>query len=136
MLRMEAWFSIVLQWLALPQHGLSTVFVVSIVSATLLPLGSEPAVFGLVKLNPELFWPAILVATTGNALGGAINWWLGFGAKRAYENYKHSSVQAKATRTGPRGSFRCLMALVSSSLRIRASGTLSASARRQAQFRQ
>ena len=43
-----------LHWLALPQFGLSTVFVVSFISATLLPLGSEPAVFGLVKLNPDL----------------------------------------------------------------------------------
>ena len=93
---MEAWFARALEWLALPQFGLTTVFVVSLVSATLLPLGSEPAVFGLVKLNPELFWPAIAVATTGNALGGAINWWMGFGAKRAFENYKHSSVRAKA----------------------------------------
>ncbi|WP_406626256.1 YqaA family protein [Acidovorax sp. SDU_ACID1] len=73
-----------LQWLALPQFGLSTVFVVSLVSATLLPLGSEPAVFGLVKLNPELFWPAVLVATAGNTLGGAISWWMGLGAHKAW----------------------------------------------------
>lgn len=53
---MEAWFAQVLEGLALPQFGLTTVFVVSLVSATLIPLGSEPAVFGLVKLNPELFW--------------------------------------------------------------------------------
>jgi len=96
MRRMDAWFADVLQWLALPQFGLSTVFVVALVSATLLPMGSEPAVFGLVKLNPELFWPAIAVATLGNALGGAINWWMGYGIKRAYESYKHSAVQAKA----------------------------------------
>ena len=44
-----------LQWLALPQHGLSTVFVVAFISATLLPMGSEPVLFGLVKLNTELF---------------------------------------------------------------------------------
>ena len=49
----------ILQWLALPEFGLSTVFVVALVSATLVPLGSEPAVFGLVKLNPDLFWPEI-----------------------------------------------------------------------------
>ena len=106
---MEAWFAGVLQWLALPQFGLSTVFVVALVSATLLPMGSEPAVFGLIKLNPDLFWPAILVATAGNALGGAVNWWMGFGAKRAYESYKHSSVQAKALawleKLGPRACF-------------------------------
>ena len=74
-----------LNLLALPQFGLSTVFVVAFVSATLLPLGSEPAVFGLVKLNPELFWPAILVATAGNTLGGAVSWWMGLGAHQAWD---------------------------------------------------
>ena len=106
---MEAWFASLLQALALPQYGLSTVFIVSLVSATLLPLGSEPAVFGLIKLNPDLFWPTIGVATAGNAIGGAINWWMGFGAKRAYEGFKQSAVQAKALvwleRLGPRACF-------------------------------
>ena len=75
--------------LALPQYGLSTVFVVALVSATLLPMGSEPVVFGLIKLNPELFWPAVLVATAGNTAGGAITWWMGYGAERAYESVTH-----------------------------------------------
>ncbi|GGH59822.1 membrane protein [Comamonas phosphati] len=73
-----------LQWLALPEFGLGTVFLVSLISATLLPLGSEPAVAGLVQLNPGLFWPAIMVATAGNTIGGAINWWMGLGAHRAF----------------------------------------------------
>ncbi len=81
---MEIWMHQLLEWLALPQFGLSTVFVVSLVSATLLPLGSEPAVFGLVKLNPELFWPAVLVATAGNTIGGMISWWMGLGAHKAW----------------------------------------------------
>ena len=88
---MEAWFEALLAALALPQYGLSTVFVVALVSATLLPLGSEPAVFGLVKLNPSLFWPAVLVATAGNTLGGTITWWMGYGAERAYERVAHQS---------------------------------------------
>jgi len=79
--------------LALPKFGLTTVFLVAFVSATLLPLGSEPAVFGLVKLNPELFWPAILVATAGNTLGGAVTWWMGYGAERAYESLAHRPPQ-------------------------------------------
>ena len=62
---MEVWMHQLLQWLALPQFGLSTVFIVALVSATLLPLGSEPAVAGLLQLNPDLFWQAILVATAG-----------------------------------------------------------------------
>ena len=70
--RMDIWIHSLLDTLALPQYGLSTVFVVAFVSATLLPMGSEPAVFGLVKLNPELFWPAVLVATAGNTLGGVL----------------------------------------------------------------
>lgn len=82
---MEAWLHDLLTALALPQYGLTTVFVVSLISATLLPMASVPAVFGLVKLNPELFWPALLVATAGNTAGGAITYWMGYGAERIYE---------------------------------------------------
>lgn len=81
---MQEWMAALLAALALPKVGLSTVFVIAFVSATLLPLGSEPAVFGLVKLSPHLFWPAVLVATAGNTLGGMISWWMGLGAGRAY----------------------------------------------------
>ena len=86
---MEAWIDPLLAALALPQYGLSTVFVVAFVSATLLPLGSEPVVFGLVHLNPGMFWPAIIVATLGNTLGGAVTWWMGYGAERAVERVTH-----------------------------------------------
>lgn len=95
---MEIWMHQLLQWLALPQFGLSTVFVVSFVSATLLPLGSEPAVFGLIKLNPDLFWPAILVATVGNTLGGATSWWMGLGAHKAVDKARGSTTELRALR--------------------------------------
>ena len=74
----------VLHWLALPELGLSTVFIVARVSATWLPLGSEPVVAALVTANPHLFWPAILVATAGNTIGGAISWWMGLAAHKAW----------------------------------------------------
>ena len=99
-----------LEWLALPQFGLSTVFVVSFISATLLPMGSEPAVFGLVKLNPDLFWPAIGVATLGNTLGGCVSWWMGLGAHRAVNRARGSPTELRALewlrRFGPRA---CLL---------------------------
>lgn len=98
---MEAWLGTLLDALALPKFGLSTVFVVAFVSATLLPLGSEPAVFGLVKLNPDLFWPAILVATAGNTLGGVVTYAMGYGAERAYEHLVHpkrTTMHARALR--------------------------------------
>jgi membrane protein YqaA with SNARE-associated domain len=86
---MDAWLQSLLAALALPEYGLSTLFVVALVSATLLPMGSEPALFGLLKLNPDLFWPAIWVATAGNTIGGAISWWMGYGAEVAYEKVRH-----------------------------------------------
>ena len=84
--------------LSLPEYGLSTVFVVSFISATLVPLGSEPVVFGLVKLNPQLFWPAILTATVGNTLGGALDWWMGYGAHKVVDKYKPDSHHGRAVR--------------------------------------
>jgi len=103
---MESWIWSVLHTLSLPEVGLSTVFVVAVVSATLLPMGSEPAVFALVKLNPELFWPAILVATAGNTLGGAISWAMGYGAHRAVDRARGAPTDLRALhwleRFGPK----------------------------------
>ena len=107
---MEAWFQSLLTALALPEYGLSTVFVVALVSATLLPMGSEFAVIGLVKLNPELFWPAMAVATIGNTIGGAITWWMGYGAEVVFERLQRKKLQLRALewlrQFGPKA---CLM---------------------------
>lgn len=88
--------------LALPTVGLSAVFVAALVSATLLPIGSEPAVFALVKFNPELFWPAILVATAGNTLGGTITYAMGYGAKRALAKDRDTRYLHWLQRVGPK----------------------------------
>lgn len=90
---MEAWLGHLihdlLAALALPQVGLVAVFIIAFVSATLLPLGSEPALYLVVKADPALFWPAILIATVGNTLGGVTSWWVGYGAERAVEAARH-----------------------------------------------
>lgn len=107
---MEAWLGSLLAVLALPEFGLSTVFVLAFVSATLLPMGSEPAVFGLVKLNPDLFWPAILVATAGNTLGGALTWWMGWGAERTVQRVSGAPSEPRALRWLKRfGPSACLL---------------------------
>lgn len=97
---METWIHASVQWflgyLALPKVGLSAIFFVSLVSATLLPLGSEPAVFGYVKLAPEMFWPAVLVATLGNTLGGVVSYYMGLGAGKAFERWKEKHGHAVA----------------------------------------
>jgi membrane protein YqaA with SNARE-associated domain len=108
---MEAWMNALLALLALPQYGLSTLFVAAFISATLLPVGSEPALFGLLKLNPDLFWPAMAVATAGNTLGGMVDWWMGYGAHQVADKYSHSHAHLKALdaleRMGPKA---CLLA--------------------------
>jgi len=107
---MDAWLHSLLSILALPEFGLGTLFVIAFLSATLLPMGSEPALFGLVKLNPDLLWPAIVVATLGNTLGGILDWWLGYGTRHAVDKWKDSAVHVRALewleRLGPKA---CLL---------------------------
>ena len=107
---MDAWLADLLGALSLPQYGLSTLFVVAFVSATLVPMGSEPALFGLVQLNPDLLWPGIVVATAGNTLGGMLDWWLGYGTHKAVHKWKNSFVHVRALhwleRLGPKA---CLL---------------------------
>lgn len=107
---LETWVHSLITALALPKLGLSTVFLISLISATLLPLGSEPVVFGLIKVNPDMFWPTVLVATAGNTLGGAISWWMGYGAEALYERMQHKRLEMRALawleRFGPKA---CLL---------------------------
>jgi membrane protein YqaA with SNARE-associated domain len=114
--RMQAWLTSLLSLLALPEYGLSTLFVAAFISATLLPIGSEPALFGLLKLNPDIFWPAVLVATAGNTLGGMLDWWLGYGAHQVADKYTHSKHHLKALdfleKLGPKACFLSFLPLV------------------------
>ena len=66
--------------------------------------------FGLVTLNPHLFWPAILVATAGNTLGGALTWAMGLASHQVVDRFQHSRHHLKALdwleRIGPKA---CLL---------------------------
>ena len=73
-----------LGYLAIPEIGLTSVFIVTFVSATLLPMGSEPVVFAVVAADDSLFWQVMVVATIGNTLGGALNYWIGLGARETF----------------------------------------------------
>ena len=53
-------------------------FLSSLLGATLLPGGSELVLAGVLKLHPELLWPALLVGTLGNTLGGMISFGMGW----------------------------------------------------------
>ncbi len=107
---MPDWLNSLLHWLAMPEAGLGALMVISFLSATLLPVGSEAALFGLLKLNPDLFWPAIGVATVGNTAGGAVSWFMGLGAHKLVDKARHRPTELRALqwlqRFGPKA---CVM---------------------------
>lgn len=101
-----------LTWLASPGIGLPAVFVMSLLAATILPVGSEPVLVGYLVAVPEMFWPAIGVATLGNTLGGLVSYGMGAGAhglfgrwrarKRKNKNKNDETVfdEAENTKSG------------------------------------
>lgn len=91
--------------LAIPEIGLTSVFIISFISATLLPMGSEPAVFAVIKADPNMFWPVMLVGTVGNTLGGVINYWMGYGAHEAFAKERKSRWFAWLERFGAKTMF-------------------------------
>jgi membrane protein YqaA with SNARE-associated domain len=75
-------------------------------------MGSEPAVFGYAKLNPEQFWRVVAVATVGNTLGGAVNYWMGWGAHEAVARGKETRYLKWFERLGPRALFFSFLPVV------------------------
>lgn len=61
-----------------PDMGLAGLFLASFLSATLVPGGSEVVLFGVLKLYPQSYWPAVLLATLGNTLGGLTSVGVGY----------------------------------------------------------
>jgi membrane protein YqaA with SNARE-associated domain len=53
-------------------------FFSSFLAATLLPGGSEAALFAVLKTYPETLWIALVIATIGNTLGGMVTFGMGW----------------------------------------------------------
>ena len=58
--------------------SLISLFISSFLAATLLPGGSEAALFAVLKAYPETLWVALLIATIGNTLGGMVTFGMGW----------------------------------------------------------
>ena len=69
-----------------------TLFVVSFLAATLLPLGSEALLVYDISQNYSflLLWS---LATVGNTLGAMVNYWLGLKGEAYLEKKGHLSVE-------------------------------------------
>ena len=74
--------------------GLYGVFVASFLAATLLPGGSEAVLLGVLALHPQSLWPALLLATLGNTLGGMVTFAMGWILAR--RNIARSPVRSTA----------------------------------------
>jgi membrane protein YqaA with SNARE-associated domain len=59
-------------------------------------------VFAVVKANEALFWPAVLVGTLGNTLGGAFDYFLGYRAKVAFAKERKTRWFGWLARYGPK----------------------------------
>lgn len=60
-----------------PEASLWSLAVAAFLAATVLPMSSEVALFGVLKLHPHLYWPAIAAATVANTLGGMTSYLIG-----------------------------------------------------------
>jgi membrane protein YqaA with SNARE-associated domain len=98
---MEILAARLIEWFTLPHNGLGAVFVFAFVSATLLPMGSEPATFAYAALHPDQFWLVVAVATAGNTAGGALDYWLGRGARGALRAERGTRWLRWLERLGP-----------------------------------
>ena len=58
--------------------SLASLFISSFLAATLLPGGSEAVLFAVLKAYPDTFWPALLLGTLGNTLGGMVSFGMGW----------------------------------------------------------
>lgn len=74
-----------------------TLFGWSVLAATVVPLGSEPALVVLVRRDYP-FWPLVLVATAGNYLGACTTYWLAKTAARALQARRPSPTAARGAR--------------------------------------
>ncbi len=92
---MMVWIDTLLQSIALPEAGLVAVFIISLLSSTLLPMGSEAVLLAYVNAHPDMFWISIVLATLGNTLGGIITFCMGRGAEALYERFAHPGAASR-----------------------------------------
>jgi len=69
----------------------------SFLAATVLPLGSEPAVVGLVRQGHSTA-AIVIVATVGNYLGACTTYWIARGAANALRHRRRTSHELQAAR--------------------------------------
>jgi membrane protein YqaA with SNARE-associated domain len=83
--------------MSLESLSLWGLFASSFVSATLLPGNSELVLLAVLHQAPALHWPALVVATIGNTLGGMTSYAIG----RFFPKLREGRAVAWLARYGP-----------------------------------
>jgi membrane protein YqaA with SNARE-associated domain len=99
---MLEWIDLVSAWLRswMPAElGMWGLFISAFISATLLPGSSEVVMVALLTAYPEQAWVAMAVATAGNAIGCAVTFAMGWGARAGLARFAH--IQMNIDTEGP-----------------------------------
>ena len=88
-----------------------TLFGWSVLAATIVPLGSEPALVVLVRREYP-FWPLVLVATAGNYLGACTTYWLARKAVALIDSRQAPTTRRAARLIATRGAPALLLSWV------------------------
>jgi membrane protein YqaA with SNARE-associated domain len=69
--------------------GMVLIFLSAFLAATILPIGSEPALlaYWATQLNPNI-WLSVAVAGVGNTLGGMVTYAMGRGLREAWQRWR------------------------------------------------
>lgn len=108
-------------WLDI-EAGLTGLFVMSFLSATLLPGSSEVILVALIAAHPQSAWSAWAVALAGNLLGCVLTFGMGWAASRGYDRFRHVRVEPdgnaarRLRRWGPPALFLSLLPLFGDAL--------------------
>ncbi len=82
--------------------SLVSLFIGSFLAATLLPGGSEAALFAVLKAYPDSLWPPLMLATLGNTLGGMVSFGMGWMVPRLrHGGAEHSGAGGAASHPLP-----------------------------------
>jgi len=66
------------------EYGLFGLFISAFISSTVFPGGSEAVLLWLASQGKDNDWLLLLIATTGNTLGGMTTWLLGWWVARRF----------------------------------------------------
>ena len=107
-----------LEFIDITNLSLISLFVISILAATVLPIGSEAILVGILKSSPSFFWISILVATLGNTIGGIISFKMGFYAKQIFAKDVQTIWFHRLKKNGPKTLLLAWLPIVGDSMCI------------------